>query len=175
MRDFDGLRGLGGRGCRGGVRGVAIQRTSGCRGRVRGQRRKYAEGCADTWGGNSGPRPRPAGRWHGGQCQATAISQRRHRLSTVRVSHGRSSARRRRGCRGPAAGHAGPALAAGYFGPAACSAGPRPLRGRPDLDGREAGPAILPARLADAPGLARRRGKVAESRSLARFAASRNP
>ena len=180
MRDFDGLRGLGGRGCRGGVRGVAIQRTSGCRGRVRGAKeRKTRKDVRIPWvetrAPSSGPLARRSVSGHGDSSAKTQDVKGQSGPVTAGPDNESPSASRRRGCRGPAAGRAGPALAAGYFGPAACSAGPRAIRGRPDLDGREAGPASLPARLADAPGLARRRGKIAESRSLARFVASRNP
>ena len=164
---------------------MAIQRTSGCRGRVRGAqegsaRRDVRIPWVETRG--LGPVQRVAGAevsvtvsGHGHSSAKTQDVKGQSGPVTAGPDNESPSASRRRGCRGPAAGRAGPALAAGYFGPAACSAGPRAIRGRPDLDGREAGPASLPARLADAPGLARRRGKIAESRSLARFVASWNP
>ena len=115
---------------------MAIQRTSGCRGRVRGAQEGSARWdvripWVETRG--LGPVQRVAGAevsvtvsGHGHSSAKTQDVKGQSGPVTAGPDNESPSASRRRGCRGPAAGHAGPALAAGYFGPAACSAGPRP-------------------------------------------------
>ena len=110
---------------------MAIQRTSGCRGRVRGAKeRKTRKDVRIPWvetrAPSSGPLARRSVSGHGDSSAKTQDVKGQSGPVTAGPDNESPSASRRRGCRGPAAGRAGPALAAGYFGPAACSAGPRP-------------------------------------------------